>query len=149
MERHTLKRCTVCDTDKDTSEFYKCAAKKDGISYRCKTCDNKARLQYIKDNPAKHKESLRGRMLKKRYGITLIEYNNMCEEQGNHCALCGCEKENNNRGMHHLSVDHCHKTGKIRGILCSNCNRGLGLLGDDLESIQRVIKYLERQDDTH
>ncbi len=51
----------------------------------------------------------------------------------------GCDKESNRT----LNVDHDHETGKIRGLLCGNCNRGIGLLGDNIETLQNLIKYLE------
>ena len=145
---HLLKTCVVCEVEKETVDFYKCAAKKEGLSYKCKSCDNKARLSWTKANPERHKKSLRNRMLKSRYGISLKEYNTMCEQQEHKCAICGCTKENNNGGIHHLAVDHCHTTGAIRGILCSNCNRGLGLLGDNIESVRKAMAYLEKHNDT-
>lgn len=82
---------------------------------------------------------------KRNYKITLDEYLNMAEKQNFKCALCN--KENFAMGERHsgvLVVDHDHKTGEIRGLLCHNCNRALGLLHDNLEIIDKIRPYLER-----
>jgi hypothetical protein len=71
------------------------------------------------------------------YGITVEDYNRMLEEQNGGCYICG--KEDNNRA---LSIDHDHSTGKVRGLLCSNHNRALGLMGDDPEIVLAAHKYL-------
>lgn len=84
------------------------------------------------------------RYLKKSYGITLEEYQSMHEKQEGLCAICQTEGFKL-RPEHSLLlvVDHCHTTGKVRGMLCHNCNRALGLLQDNLENLQRAIAYLE------
>lgn len=75
------------------------------------------------------------------YGITSAEYDEMFEAQDGVCAICGQEEQVKTRG---LSVDHCHTTGKVRGLLCSYCNMGLGLFKDDTESLINAVKYLAR-----
>ena len=77
--------------------------------------------------------------LKSKYGMTLEDYDQLLEEQGGGCAVCGATKS---LGRDTLNVDHCHTTGKIRGILCSECNMALGLLGDDPERIRKLEEYL-------
>lgn len=72
----------------------------------------------------------------KRYAITLTEYNEMLAAQGGVCAICS------STCYHRLSIDHCHATGRIRGLLCQKCNRGLGLFGDRPETLAKAIKYL-------
>ena len=82
---------------------------------------------------------------KRNYGITLEEVLNMAEAQGFVCAIC--HKENFAMGDCHsgaLVVDHDHTTGEVRGLLCHNCNRALGLLGDDVSILRNSISYLER-----
>lgn len=69
------------------------------------------------------------------YGLTEKEYNDLLDRQGHKCALCRKEKR--------LQVDHCHKTGKVRGLLCSSCNTGIGRLGDDVDGLKAAIAYLE------
>lgn len=75
----------------------------------------------------------------KRFGITLEMYNNMLQEQNNSCAICGKHESEEHQN---LSVDHCHTTGKVRGLLCSHCNTGLGLFKDNIDNLQKAIKYL-------
>jgi len=72
-----------------------------------------------------------------RYGITLAEFETMNEAQNGLCAIC--DKQPNRE---FLDVDHCHETGKVRGLLCNKCNQALGLLGDDLSIVMRVYTYL-------
>ena len=81
---------------------------------------------------------------KRVYGITLEEYLDLAEAQHFVCKLCG--KENFAMGMNHsgcLVVDHDHKTGNVRGLLCHNCNRALGLFQDDPELLFRASQYLK------
>lgn len=82
--------------------------------------------------------------LKRTYDITRTEYLVMLEEQNHLCKICGTEgflMKNHHRMK--LVVDHCHETGKIRGLLCHNCNRALGLLKDSTSSLAAAIHYLE------
>ena len=68
------------------------------------------------------------------YGIDVPDYERILEEQGGGCYICGKQPEPKRA----LDIDHDHKTGKVRGLLCSNHNRGLGMLGDDLKSLVLV-----------
>jgi len=76
----------------------------------------------------------------KGYGITIAIYNRMLEEQRGVCAIC-FKKCKSGRS---LSVDHCHKTGKVRALLCGNCNQGLGSFCDDIKNIERALEYLKK-----
>ena len=76
--------------------------------------------------------------LKHRYGIDREDYGRMIERQNNACALCREEFSNN------IQVDHCHNTGKIRGLLCRTCNVGLGHFGEDIERLRAAIEYLRK-----
>ncbi len=83
--------------------------------------------------------------LKKSYGITLEEYRGMFEAQDNRCAICnknGFKICKDTKTL--LVVDHCHNTGLVRGLLCHNCNRGLGLFQDNINYLGAAIEYLER-----
>ena len=78
------------------------------------------------------------------YHITIREYLDMAEKQNFVCAICG--KENFAMGASHtglLVVDHDHTTGKVRGLLCHNCNRALGLLRDSSQNLHKALSYLE------
>lgn len=95
----------------------------------------------------KEKERARGRVycaahkgdtLKKNYNITLADYERILEKQNGRCKICGKKP-----GKKMLAVDHCHKTLKARGLLCSNCNVGLGQFKDDLSLLLKAAAYLE------
>lgn len=68
------------------------------------------------------------------YKLTLEDYNNLLDKQDNKCAICSRESK--------LVIDHCHESGKVRGLLCHNCNIGLGLLGDMKKSLKKAYEYL-------
>lgn len=87
---------------------------------------------------AHRKTTWRGWHLQNRYGITVEQYKEMFEKQGGLCAICGKPEQ-----IHaNLSVDHCHISGKVRGLLCTNCNRAIGLLGDNKDILRKAIEYL-------
>ena len=75
----------------------------------------------------------------KKYSITLDYYRQLEVQQKGFCAICGRLPLNGRR----LDVDHCHKTGKVRGLLCSNCNRGIGYFKDDRDLLEKVKVYLK------
>lgn len=81
-------------------------------------------------------------IIRNQYGITLAQYNEMLEAQDYKCAICGNEDEVEGR---RLAIDHCHTTGKIRGLLCGKCNRGLGLFYDNTTALAKAIKYLTKE----
>lgn len=86
---------------------------------------------------------LSSRYLQRSYGITLKQYEELHRKQESLCAIC-C-REGFVMAIHHkmkLVVDHCHQRGLVRGLLCHNCNRALGLLRDSEETLQRAIDYL-------
>lgn len=94
-----------------------------------------------KQNAARNPDAEFNRLLKRRYGITLIERNRILLEQEGRCAIC---LRHEDQFKHRLSLDHDHKTGRIRGILCSNCNRALGLYWDNEETHARFVDYLKK-----
>lgn len=144
------KTCSVCEVRKHFDYFYNYKNKSDGKGYRCKDCDDKAKKKWIEENPYKAYESVRRNNLRK-YGISLEQYLELLEEQQGGCALCGI-KENNtigNRKDWNFSVDHDHTSGKVRGLLCNNCNRGLGLLKDNPELLRKAANYVERHRECH
>jgi hypothetical protein len=86
--------------------------------------------------------------LKKKFGITREQYAAMHANQSGRCAICGKEESAVIRGKTvSLAVDHCHRTGKIRGLLCSSCNPGIGNFMDSIELLQSAIDYLRRNSD--
>lgn len=93
------------------------------------------RLNWMRN---KDKNYRRNSWLRSKYDITLKDYEKLLEEQNYMCILCGRDN-----GSKPLNVDHDHKTGRVRGLLCLSCNQALGKFGDNIEGLQRVIKYLE------
>ena len=76
----------------------------------------------------------RAQHLKQRYGITLVDYDKMLEKQDCKCKICGAKDK--------LVVDHCHDKGHIRGLLCQQCNTGLGMFRDDVNRMRSAMQYL-------
>lgn len=99
-------------------------------------------LKYLSnpENKIKHIERVRRNDLIKKYGITVEDYNKMFQEQDGKCAICHKDQL---EFRIRFSVDHNHKTGKVRGLLCHNCNRALGWFYDDIETLQSAIEYLQ------
>lgn len=115
---------------------------------RAKACykANKQRhLEYAKRwkarNPEKVIVSALSYHLKKQYKLTLQDYLAIVDQQHGLCAICGQPPGAKEKGR--LHVDHCHKTGKVRGLLCYNCNNGLGALKDDPEIVAKALEYLK------
>jgi hypothetical protein len=78
----------------------------------------------------------------RRYGLTPDDYDRMLQEQAGTCALCSRTPEQER--YKRLNIDHCHDTGRVRGLLCTPCNHAIGVLGDTAEHIRRAVAYLER-----
>jgi len=97
------------------------------------------------ENAEKYRERMRKDSRKyflvSRYGITEEEYNQLLVNQNFSCAIC---KSHINEFKRKLSVDHNHETGKVRGLLCNNCNAGIGYLEEDVDSLRQAIEYLEK-----
>ena len=154
--------CSKCQKSKNESEFYS------GMK-RCKSCHKMTCNGWAKRNPEKVKASqdkwsskpenkkkqviaarrwqlnnvervkLNKRRLhiKKTYGISLEEYDRLATLQNNCCKIC-------NKYQDILHVDHDHVTGEVRGLLCLNCNTGLGLFSDSVETLNNAISYLKK-----
>lgn len=104
---------------------------------------NKARIRkiarvYARQHPEKNTSS----RLKTVFGITLDEYNDMLKSQDERCAICGRHYTEASRDKRRLAVDHDHKTGRIRGLLCTNCNGAIGRFSDSVELMSKAIEYL-------
>ena len=96
-------------------------------------------------NKPETKDKIRNWRLLQTYGITNQDYEQMLENQGFCCAGCGLHQ---NILEKKLNVDHDHVTGKVRGLLCGNCNRALGLVKDNMETLVRLQEYLEKSNAT-
>lgn len=95
------------------------------------------RKSYLK-HKEKYKQAMREYSLKRKFSLSIEEYTKLLEKQKGVCAIC--DKECSRA----LAVDHCHTSGKIRGLLCNNCNRGLGHLKDSVSILRKAINYLEK-----
>ena len=140
MENRT---CNKCGINQPIDNYYHSRRKgdkrTDERSYECKLCT----LKRVKENhdPVR----ARDRHLRKKYGITLEQFNEMLEKQNGRCACCGTDKPG---GKHNVfCVDHDHITGKVRELLCKDCNIVLGLVEDSPEHLQRLIEYIAKHTD--
>ena len=110
---------------------------KDG---RCKPCARFFAARWSKNNPLRVLENKRRTNTKRLYGITYEDKLKLIAEQNNLCAGCYCQFIENNPAC----LDHDHKTGKIRAVLCRTDNAILGLVGDDSTRLRRLADYLEK-----
>ena len=85
------------------------------------------------------KDMKKNSYLKSEYGITLDDYNKMFADQAGCCAICNTHASHLTKP---LCVDHCHTTGKVRGLLCGECNLAIGKLKDNVQNLKNAIKYL-------
>ena len=116
-----MKKCNKCKIEKSPEEFHKHKGRKTGLTELCKLCRNTT-------------------IIEKRYGLESGELEAKRKLQDNRCAICNSKPIIDNRS---LAVDHCHQTGKVRGLLCVNCNNGLGRFKDSIEILEQSIKYLK------
>jgi hypothetical protein len=165
-----VKRCLHCGITKPLSEFYGDRKARDGRRPECKACNLSRRKaayaanpgparerakRWAADNPERYAERIKaykdsGRKaiadrkshLKRKYGITLEQYDAMLAAQGGVCAICS-EKP----GDLTLHVDHDHTTGAVRSLLCIRCNNALGLFQESQFLFQAAADYLGRRED--
>jgi hypothetical protein len=153
------KRCNKCGEWKDRSEFYKHKRHSDGLASDCKVCQRKTKKQdpvkararvnkwrvknadkkkeYNQKWFAENREKSRSSHLKRAYGLSVSEYEEMLRKQNGVCAICG-----GSNGEKPLHVDHDHKTGKVRKLLCGACNKALGMVRDNESILLKMVKYL-------
>lgn len=127
-----MKQCVRCLETKESNHFYTRKGVESGLSSWCKKCikENRSPVSY---------DQRRKRHLKHTYQLSLDEYDQMLIEQEERCAIC----RGTNRDDRPLFVDHCHTTGKVRGLLCNDCNVMLGRAQDNEIILMRAIDYLK------
>lgn len=130
------KYCKSCDTTKPIDDFYLRNKTSMVRHSTCKECDKKR----VKENH--DPVAYRNAELQRRYGITQQDYEVMIAEQNNQCAICNTTEPGGRHPRGYFVVDHCHTTGKVRKLLCNNCNTALGLVGDNTQILQKMIDYL-------
>jgi len=168
-----MKTCTKCKETKDLTDFPKRKRNKDGRCTKCKICTNKANREwqvktgwkakdpgkYYRENKDKvlarqkrareerpqteeQKQEQRNARYLRVYGISIKDYNTMLKNQKNCCAICGVDNPQRG-GSEYFMIDHCHETGKVRGLLCHLCNSGLGRFKDSKQFLLNALSYLE------
>ena len=171
MDESAEKVCSKCGVTKPLSEYYRDPACRDGHRPDCKVCNRAAQKARREANPdpgrararewqrrnrdryranqQSYAESGRKRVadrksyLKRTYGISVEEYDEMLAAQDGVCAICG-RRPRDDISLH---VDHCHVTGRLRGLLCFRCNNGLGDFGHDPALLQAALGDLAVADD--
>lgn len=135
---NNIKQCTKCKIFKNINEYYF-----DNTTNKpkpnCKICDRKRRqLPEVKKRDALVRTATR---IKRVYNISSDYYEYLLNQQNHKCAICK-KRELDSKGR--LSIDHCHNTGQVRGLLCRSCNLGIGNLKDNISLLAEAIKYLEK-----
>jgi hypothetical protein len=127
--------CINCKKEKSLKYFTRRATV-------CKECESevwkKAKLLQL-GSLGEYRKYIRGQNLKRKYGISSEKFEEILEEQGKKCKICGCQES----GLRRFHVDHCHETGLIRGILCHGCNTGLGAFKEDPSRLRKAFEYLK------
>jgi len=114
------KECPTCKTTKTSTEFNKCVSRKDGLDIRCKSCASQSsKIQHYK----------------KHYGFTTEQAKLHLQNQYGNCKICSKETK--------LYVDHNHATGKVRDLICNNCNTVIGHAKESIDVLEKTIKYLK------
>ena len=150
-----IKKCKICNIEDTLDKFANAGNNK--YKNICKKCNNFKKREHYKNNidlnrkigkekarefRRTRKEWTRNYDLKRFYGITIEQFEEMKQAQDGKCAIC---KTTEPKGRHNVfAVDHCHKTGKVRGLLCNKCNVGLGSFCDNIDSLKEAIEYLKK-----
>lgn len=140
-----MKLCIKCDTEKDFSEFHNNKASPDGLQKWCKCCRssyNHSKTEHQKAYQKQYRKAnfdkIRDQKRQKIYGVSRELFDAMLQNQDHKCAICKTPVD------HGSALDHCHTTGKIRGILCSCCNTALGKFRDNIDNLNSAIEYLNK-----
>ena len=128
-----MKTCKTCKVELSLDRFY--LLKTGYYHVHCKSCNTERSRLWKQKN--KHKHYLN--KIRDKFKISETDYNILLAEQNNLCLICN-KSEKDRR----LSVDHCHKTGNIRGLLCRTCNLAIGYFNDDTTLLKNAIQYLSR-----
>jgi len=143
-----MKFCTKCKVLKSFDNFYRDKTTKDGFHPHCKSHKRKSADPKIKseyDKNYRQKNNIRKKA--NAYKITQEELLVLIKNCNNLCCICKKPETAINpktKKIQALAIDHCHVTGKVRGLLCANCNRALGLFKDDIQTLKNAIAYLEQ-----
>lgn len=141
-----LLNCSLCKQDKDSSCFHRQSTKARGFQSYCKEC-RKKRQETKAEEVGKQAWAKINRKyyLKCQYGLSLEQFDDLLKVQNYSCKICKTDERDVYRGS--LFVDHCHTTGKIRGLLCHQCNTALGKFRDSETILLSAIEYLKENKD--
>ncbi len=142
------KVCTICRQDKPLAEFPRDRRTKDGLRCQCRVCKNSSAAGYYKNWTPEQRLLHRRRVTRSRYGIEYDLVVSLFEQQEGCCKICskqgdvpiGHEQQHDRKRA--LQIDHNHETGEIRGLLCRECNLGLGKFRDSPQRLIRAVVYL-------
>ena len=133
-----MKTCSRCEVDQPLSNYHIDRRSSKPRSY-CKSCQNEMNREWRRKNAEKVKEANKRYALtyklKNKYGLTEEEYEKALSASKGKCQIC-CKKRK-------LFIDHCHTTGKFRGLLCSQCNSALGMMEDSPDRLKAAQEYLQ------
>lgn len=150
MKTRKTKRCRACGRVRKIADFHCRSKAVDGLQGECKKCKRAYARAYVrqnrdvmvartrdwvKANPVRAKASSRRYRLRSQYGLTESQYGLLIQKCKGCCEICGKKPKK-------LHVDHCHKTGIVRGLLCQSCNQALGFFRDNPNLLKAAIKYL-------
>lgn len=158
-----MKFCSSCRENKPLEDFHKRKKSKDGAHSYCKICTSLRNKEWFANNKQKHAATCASWYSKNKekanksgtdwhyrsnYGISYEDFILLAGKQQNKCAICSTTIVFSGRGANRAVMDHCHTTGNIRGVLCSSCNQGIGLLREDIDILKGSILYLENYNKT-
>ncbi len=138
--QHILNHLPICGTCGDVKSVREMSK---ASPHRCKACSRKAMKDWIAKHPKQYERCRRASHMRKKYGITLSEYDAIVQAQAGLCPICRRVLSDTDPRGFRPHVDHCHETGKTRGVLCGRCNRGLGTFKDSIVLMRNAIEYLE------
>lgn len=163
------KACTKCEVQKSLKDFHKDSNNKCGLTSQCKACRKIQRMCWGKKHPEKVRKHKRDEYhrnrekhleytrsserrdrwfrwkLKRQFGISFDDFMSLMDSQLGLCAICHGEMDRGQTSNKRLNIDHDHKTGKVRGLLCFRCNTGIGSLNDDPKVLASAIRYLMKE----
>jgi hypothetical protein len=132
------KTCRTCGVDKPLDAYSPNGSA--GRRVHCRSCRNKAAKERRLSDGGRIRRRSANNHLRVRYGLSIEEFEQLLVEQDGQCALCRTTSPGGRWNSFH--VDHCHDTGRIRGLLCHGCNAALGQLGDDKGGLRRALSYV-------
>jgi hypothetical protein len=148
VSEHTCPKCGVL---KPASEFHKNKNTKTGLQVYCIPCYRKINRDWYERKGQEKKHKYREYSAKRRielYGISVEEFAELHQKQNGRCAICQQEETALHLGKKkRLAIDHDHKTGKVRALLCADCNRAIGMMGDDPARLRAAAEYILRYQD--